>query len=824
MKLSVKLPLLLGTVVLLASASITIAVEIIVADKMEESAYNELVAEANNNAEHISTKLNNHLDRLWEVANRSVTRTMDWEGAVRESLLPEVDRLGVADLALVYPDGTTYSVNVLTGSVGNMGDRDYVISALSGKPMVSDVLINRLTNTPALMLSVPIFRDNTPNAPVIGVLIARRDAYTTLDEMVSIIKPSRQSGYAFMVNREGVIIAHPDQTLVNDMFNPITEASNNPSMESLADMLSRAISMEAGIDTYTYKGETRSCAYMEIPGHNGWKLFVAIERSDFQKDIIDTVMIIILIGVICFVIGTGISIIIGRKLSSPIYRIDLKLNSIGDGDLTHVIPVESKDEIGHLAGNINITIEKIKTLIATIKRMVNALTNTSFELTSNMERTSRAVETISVDFQTMKGLESRLETEAVEANNAVETISTSIDNLNKLVEEQSESINTSSSAIEEMTANIQSVTKTLVDNSKNVVNLADASENGKTGLQKVAQEIVEIARDSEGLLEINSVMNNIASQTNLLSMNAAIEAAHAGEAGKGFAVVADEIRKLAESSGKQSKTTASMLKKIKGSIDSITRSSNEVLSRFEAIDTGVKTVSEHESNIRAAMEEQEIGGRQILESIGRLKDITISVINGSQEMHNSGDQLIKKTHEFIDISNQVVGGMNKIISGAMGEIQIAVKHVDEMSNENDRNFSELKKATEKFKVDTGNEIKKILVVDDDQTHLTSTKAMLDGKYEVITVKSGEEAIILFYRGLIPNLILLDLIMPELDGWDTYQRIKAIGDLHHVPIAFFTSSDDPQDIARAQEMGAVDYIHKPVRKSELIERVEKIIKK
>jgi CheY-like chemotaxis protein len=307
-------------------------------------------------------------------------------------------------------------------------------------------------------------------------------------------------------------------------------------------------------------------------------------------------------------------------------------------------------------------------------------------------------------------------------------------------------------------------------------------------------------------------------------MNAAIEAAHAGEAGKGFAVVADEIRKLAESSGQQSKTIAGMLKKIKASIDSITVSSNDVLSRFDVIDTGVKTVSQHEQNIRSAMEEQEVGGQQILNSVSRMKELNASVKNGSEGMRESGDLMIRQTNDFIKISKDSVNGMNDIVNGAMREIKTAVVLVDEMGTENTRNFDELKVESEKFKVDTGNEKIKILVVDDDDTQLIMVKAALKDEYDVVTVKSGKEALGLFYQGLVPQLILLDIVMPGMGGWDTYERIRAISGLHDTLITFCSSSEDPKDIQKARDMGAVDYIKKPIKKTELLNRVGKIIKK
>ncbi|MDR0314061.1 MAG: methyl-accepting chemotaxis protein [Treponema sp.] len=546
------------------------------------------------------------------------------------------------------------------------------------------------------------------------------------------------------------------------------------------------------------------------------------DGEDLYAELRSHVIRLVILALCFLAAGLGIMIFFLKLIFSPIKTINTILKDIseGEGDLTHTITVNTQDEVGDLALFFNKTLGHISALISQIKYKVNALTNTGHELNVNMSKTSLVVRELMASSDEMKAVKSQQEISATEAGKAVKNIHANIDSLNKLVEEQSGSVETSSSAIEEMIANINSVTKTLMENIKNVEQLSGASENGKTGLQTVAEKIQEIAKDSEGLLEINLVMKKIASQTNLLSMNAAIEAAHAGESGKGFAVVADEIRKLAESSEEQSKTTAAMLKKIKSSIDSITASSNEVLSRFAVIDTGVKTVSQHEQNILSAMEEQEVGGQQLLKSIARLKELSVSVEKGSGDMRVTGDHLIKQTNELISTSNDAINGMNQMLDGAIRQIQTAVSQVDEMSAENSKNFEDLKKETNKFKVSSSDEKKKILLVDDDKVYLGIASSILKKEYEVIAVESGEEALHLFYQGLTPNLVLLDLMMPNMDGWDAFERIRRIGKLHNTPIAICSSSDTPENIAQAKKIGAVDFIQKPCK--DLMIRVKKLL--
>jgi len=497
-----------------------------------------------------------------------------------------------------------------------------------------------------------------------------------------------------------------------------------------------------------------------------WSVMIGSTAEYIQKDVTEMRMFVIIVAAISLVIAVVLIYIILGGIIHPITLVASALNHVADGDLTQSVYVKSKDEIGELARDLNSTLDKIKSMIGTIKAGAKGLSDIGNDLASNMVETAAAVNEITANVQSIKGR----------------------------VINQSASVTEAKATMEQVVANINTVTKMLISNAEHVQTLKTSSEEGGGGLHEVATDIQEIARESEGLLEINAVMENIASQTNLLSMNAAIEAAHAGEAGKGFAVVADEIRKLAESSSAQSKTIGTVLKKIAESIKKITVSTDNVLKKFEAIDTGVKTVSTQETTVRNAMEEQEQGSSQVITESSNLEKIT----------------------------QEIESGMNEMASGA-DQINVAVNNVNGMTQKNREAIDELRKEVSKFIVESNDGKKKIIVVDDEETVLTLTKGMLSEEYDVATANSGEAALNMFFQGYTPNLVLLDLYMPEMGGWKIYDRIRHLTRLNNVPIAIYSVSDDPQDRAKAQELGAVDFIYKPIKKTELLERVGKIIK-
>jgi len=411
----------------------------------------------------------------------------------------------------------------------------------------------------------------------------------------------------------------------------------------------------------------------------------------------NTFLMLIAIAVAGVVIGVIIAMVIANFVTKPITLLTKALKNVAGGDLTTRLPDQGKDEVGEASLSYNISMDEFSKMISSIKKQASALSDIGADLASNMTETASAMNQIAANIQSIKGRVLNQSASVTETNATMEQVTVNINKLSGQVDSQTGAVSQASSALEQMIANIQSVTATLVKNVENVQALQESSNTGRSSLQEVASDIQEIARESEGLLEINAVMENIASQTNLLSMNAAIEAARAGESGKGFAVVAGEIRQLAENSSAQSKTIGAVLKKIKESIDKITRSTDNVLNKFELIDQGVKTVVEQEEIIRAAMEEQSHGGKQVLTAAGQVGEITGQVRGSSIEMLEGSKEVISESKNLEKATQEITNGVNEMAAGAE-QVNKAVNTVNDLSGRTKENISTLAQSVSRFKV------------------------------------------------------------------------------------------------------------------------------
>ena len=313
-----------------------------------------------------------------------------------------------------------------------------------------------------------------------------------------------------------------------------------------------------------------------------------------------------------------------------------------------------------------------------------------------MGKSAESVNQISTNIQNMNQ-KALTQSAGVNQTNAIMAqIVLNITAINEHIENQLNSVSGSAAAIEQMTAHINSITKTLLHNKQNIQDLAHASEQGKTHLQAVSKDIEEVAQESAKLLEINAIIKNIASKTNLLSMNAAIEAAHAGTAGLGFAVVAEEIHQLAESSAKQAAIISHTLKHIIESIKRMYEESGQVIHHFEDIDTRVNTVVVQEQDILMSMEQQDTGRKQILTMIRDAKNLSEQVHAQSEEMQTGSKEVITEGKNLELLTTDMTNGFNDIAMN-MNQINTTVARVSEIARENKESIAVLIQSLSRFK-------------------------------------------------------------------------------------------------------------------------------
>ena len=581
-----------------------------------------------------------------------------------------------------------------SGQIIDVADRDWFHVVKAGKDFFSEPLISRIDNNKLIIVvSVPIYDSNRN----LSAILAANISGTWLSDNIKDITVG-QTGSALIVNNEGVTLAHKNIGVVRAMLNTIKESKTDARYASLAKFLQHAVSSNSEVGYYDYDGESYIASFAKI-ATTGATVVIRAPYNEFMGTVEALKTSMWGIGGIILVIALSIVYLIAGGLVKPIRTTVTALKGIaqGEGDLTVRLPIHGNDEVTDLSVYFNQTIEKIGDAIKNVDGNAHTMEGIGSELASNMTETASSIHEISSNIDSVKQQALTQAASVSQTASTIEEIMQTIKQLNGSIENQAASVAQSSSSIEEMVANIASITSTLEKTDLLIKELGEATHDGKDTLTKSSSVTTKIAEESGSLMEASSVIQHIASQTNLLAMNAAIEAAHAGEAGKGFAVVADEIRKLAEDSATQGKTITATLKSLSGEIEGLSSSSKVVETKFNAIFELAAQVKDMSQRLTEAMHEQENGSREVLTAIKDINSVTNEVQMGSAEMLKGSEGVAREMEKLDGLTRVITDSMNEMSAGAV-QISNAVQEVADITQKNKDSINSLVNEVGQFKV------------------------------------------------------------------------------------------------------------------------------
>ena len=535
-------------------------------------------------------------------------------------------------------------------------------------------------NTPVVAMAKAIKDGNGALLGCVGVDI-------NLTDLTSFINDIRigNTGYCMLIQDDGMILAAANHS-----------AFISKNLSDVDAAFAKITQKKEGSVFITLDGKNRKAYIFPFP-ELGWKLVIFVEQNEILSLFYALVRIMVLIGLVMFVLYFTLAIFASRALQRYFARLETLLGKIAAGDLTDRIKVKRNDEIGRLMTHLNMATEHSHTMLAALREEADKMTAIGSDLSSNMEETAAAVKQISSNATTVK------EKALMQAAGVTETAATGEQiqgKLNLLVEgitKQSESITQSSALITSTAENMLRINKILSQNDELIKTVYGQMKAGTDGARAANEFVKKIAERSEALLEASQVIQNIASQTNLLAMNAAIEAAHAGESGKGFAVVADEIRKLAEESNMQGKQIGAVIKESTEIIAQVSEAGIQAEKTFTDVYGLISNISEKEDSIVNLMREQEENGAQVLSAIETINKVTKDVSTASIEMLEGGKQIAEEMQKLAEITRETTDSMTEIASGAE-QITDAVEEVVSITEQNKTSIDHLAQEVGKFKI------------------------------------------------------------------------------------------------------------------------------
>jgi len=404
--------------------------------------------------------------------------------------------------------------------------------------------------------------------------------------------------------------------------------------------------------------------------------------------------------VLFFVICASIYFIFSTLILKNINIISNQMKNIasGDGDLTQKIEIRTNDEMEDLSVHFNNFISKIDSIISKIKKVSYSTKEIGENLAYNTSKSKKNLDSISNFMFVISKKISELNSEIQSSYSALNDIKSHVNRLYNMLEQQSSSVTESSSAIEEMVASISVITQVTAEKKNFSDKLGILANEGKKDMEHTLLSIEEIEKSAGVIFDMIKVINNVASQTNLLAMNAAIEAAHAGEYGKGFAVVADEIRSLAETTAGNSKNISTTLKSILEKIKNTTAITKKTSSSISEILNGIFDLGNSMNEMLASLQEITKGTTDISKSLSQLVQVTNNINEFAKTMIDSVgviEDTMKSVQTLSDDHNRSIKNMDDSIR----DITLSLSDLSEMSNKNSLNIKDIDEQISIFKTE-----------------------------------------------------------------------------------------------------------------------------